>query len=105
MSKPAGADDVRRHRAEFKAMASALIGDLEGLRVVRPFRVTEFAGHQALEASYVYRIGEADVAVLAYLIPVGDRVFWVTGQASRETWDTAGRELGSAMATLQLEPV
>jgi hypothetical protein len=103
MNKAAGPGDVSRHKREFRAVAANLVEHPEGLRIMEPFGVTELAGHEALKGIYSYRVGDANVAVVAYLIPVGERAYWVTGQASRQTWESTGRILGSAIATLRLD--
>jgi hypothetical protein len=103
MSRAAKRSDLRTHAAEFKAMAAQLVGQPEGLHIVQPFRLTTLGGRPALEGEYAYRLKGTDVAAVAYLIPVHDRAYWVTGQASRQTWAAAGREIGSALATLTLD--
>ena len=57
-------------------------------------------GRPALKVEYVYRVKGADVAAVAYLVPIRDRAYWVTGQASRETWTTSGRDIGAALSTM-----
>ena len=103
MSKSAKPGDLRAHAAEFKAMAAQLAGKPEGLRIVEPFRPARLGGRPALRGEYVYRVKGADVAVVAYLVPIRNRAYWVTGQASRETWATAGRNIGSALGTMKFD--
>jgi hypothetical protein len=103
MSKSAKPGDLRAHATEFKAMAAQLAGKPEGLRIVEPFRPATLGGRPALKGAYVYRVKGADVAAVAYLVPIGDRAYWVTGQASRETWTTSGRDIGSALGTMAFD--
>lgn len=95
--------DLRAHRSDFAAMVMQLIGRPDGLKLVQRPRMDALGGHPALKAEYTSRIKGADVAAISYLVPIGDRVYWVTGQASRATWDSAGRGIGSALASMKLD--
>jgi hypothetical protein len=100
MSKKARPGDLTKFRSQFEAMAQQLIGPVDSLRITGPFKLTKLGGSPALRVEYVYKVGGADVATVAYLVPRGKRVYWVTGQAGRETWGTTGREIGAAMSTI-----
>jgi len=101
MSKVAKPGDLKKHRAEFEGMMGQLIGDPEALRLSGPSELTELGGRSALKVGYVCRVDGVDVATVAYLVPRGDRVYWVTGQASRDTWDTTGKMIGAAISTIE----
>ncbi|HTX67599.1 MAG TPA: hypothetical protein VMH50_00430 [Thermoleophilia bacterium] len=103
MSKAAAQGDLARHKVQFEAMAAQLIGKLPGLKLVAPFSLTKLGGQAALRTAYVYKAGGADVAAVAYLMPAGERVYWVTGQASKGTWPTSGRVIGASLATFSLK--
>jgi hypothetical protein len=103
MSKSAKAGDVRAHAAEFEAIAAQLAGSPEGLRVVQSFRPATLGGRPAIKGEYLYRVKGVDVAAVAYLVPIKNRAYWVTGQASRETWKTSGRNVGAALSTMEFE--
>jgi len=100
ISKTAAAGDLARREGEFRAIAMQLIGAPVGLRLVAPFEITELGGRPALKVEYVYTVKGIDVATVAYLVPSGKRVYWVTGQASRKTWTTTGRVIGGAISTI-----
>jgi len=95
--------DLRSHRSDFEAIAMQLIGRPDGLKLVQRPRMDALGGRPALKVEYISRVKGADVAAVSYLVPIGDRVYWVTGQASRETWDTVGRGIGSAMASMEFD--
>jgi hypothetical protein len=103
LSRTAKPGDLRAHRSEFEAIAAQLIGKPTALRMVKPFSLTTLGGRPALKAAYVYQVGGVDVATVAYLAPVGKRAYWVTGQASRGTWNTSGRAIGASVATFSLK--
>ena len=100
ISKPAAAGDLARREGEFRGIAMQLIGAPAGLRLVAPFEISELGDRPALKIEYVYTVKGIDVAAVAYLVPSGRRVYWVTGQASRKTWTTTGRAIGGAMSTI-----
>ena len=102
MSKPAGPGDLKKHQREFEVMARQLIGAPAGLKL-SPFRVSKLGGQPALKTEYIYKVSGTDVASVAYLVPVGKRAYWVTGQASRATWNTTGRLIGASMQTFELK--
>jgi hypothetical protein len=104
ISRSAKPGDLKKHRDEFEAMAGQLVGTPSGLQLSGPFELSELGGRPALKAEYVYKAGDADVATVAYLVPLGRRVYWITGQASRETWDTTGKAIGAAMSTIEFAP-
>jgi hypothetical protein len=103
LSRAARPGDLKKHEAEFKAIAAQLIGRPDALAMVTPLRLARLDGRQALKAEYVYRVGEVDVAAVAYLVPAGKRVYWVTGQASKGTWRSSGRVIGASMMTFALK--
>jgi hypothetical protein len=103
MNKAAGPDDLKKHKRQFAAMAAQLTGRPEGFKMVVPFTLTKLGGRPALRGAYVYKVGSVDVASVAYLMPVGDRVYWVTGQASKDTWDSSSRTIGAAISTFSLK--
>jgi hypothetical protein len=103
MSRTAKPGDLKTYRGDFENMALLLTGKPDGLKIVEPFRLTTLGGQPALKGIFTSKVNGADVATVAYLVPHGDRVYWVTGQASRQTWSTTGRELGAALATLKFE--
>jgi hypothetical protein len=103
MRPAAKTGDLRKHRDDFEAMALQLIGRPEGLRLAGPLRLGTLGKQAALRAEYAYRVAGEDVAAVAYLVPVGRRAYWVTAQASRATWDTAGRRIGAAMGSFIIQ--
>jgi hypothetical protein len=100
INKAAKPGDLKKHKAEFEAMARQLIGTPDGLKLASPFALTELGGETALRVEYVYKVSGTDVASVAYLVPLGKRVYWITGQASRATWDTTGKAIGGAISTI-----
>jgi hypothetical protein len=104
INKAAKPGDLKKHKTEFEGMARQLIGDPDALKLVAPFTLTDVGGRPALRVDYVYKVGGIDVASVAYLVPFGKRVYWITGQASRETWDTTGKVIGAAMSTIAFTP-
>jgi hypothetical protein len=104
MSKTAKPGDVRRYKSQFEAMAAELIGRPDELKRSAPFALVPFGGQTALRTTYLYKVNGTAVAAVAYLVPVGKRVYWVTGQASQGTWSTSGRGIGASLATFSLKP-
>ena len=103
MSRTAKPGDLKKFRSDFENMALQLVGKPEGLKIVQPFRLATLGGKPALKGAFTYKVGGKDVAAVAYLVPQADRIYWVTAQASRQTWATASKELGAALATLKLK--
>ncbi len=101
MNRTASRDDFREHLDEFRQMAHGLVGKRPKLRMVEPFEVAVLGGKPALRGVFSYRISGQDVAAMAYLVPVEDRAYWIVGQASRGTWDSAGRLLGSSIDSIE----
>jgi hypothetical protein len=103
LSTSAKPGDLERHKAEFEAIASQLIGKPKEVRFVAPFTLSTLGGLPALRSEYVFKVGDVDVAAVAYLLPVGDRVYWITGQTSKDTWPTSGRLISASLDTLSLK--
>jgi hypothetical protein len=103
MSRTAKPGDLKKHRGDFEHIALQLVGKPDGLNIVQPFKLTTLGGQPALKGTFTSKVNGADIATVAYLVPYGDRAYWVTAQASRQDWATAGRELGAALATVKFQ--
>lgn len=95
LNRTASSSDVGTHEADFEGIAAKLIGRPEGLQVAAPFALTKLGGVPALTTTYVFRASGQDIATIAYLVPRGKRLYWVTAQAARENWDQSGQRLSS----------
>jgi len=85
MSHSASPGDLRRYQADFQVIGEELIGEPDGLRMIRPWRLEELGGRQALVIDYGCEVAGQAVVTRAYLVPINNRVYWVTAQASDET--------------------
>jgi hypothetical protein len=103
LSKVSRPGDLKKYKADFEAIASALIGKPVGLTMVAPFVMTTLGDLPALRVDYVFKVGGTDMAAVSYLVPAGDRVFWITGQASKATWGTSGPEMAASVATFAVD--
>jgi hypothetical protein len=103
MSRTARPGDLKKFRGDFENMARELAGKLNTFKIVQPFEIAALGGRPALKGTYTHKIDGSEVATVAYLVPKDDRVYWVTAQASRQTWPAASRELGASVATLRFK--
>jgi len=102
LSKPSKPGDLKKHRSEFEAIATELIGKPSGLTLVTPFALAKLGGLPALRVDYIFKVSGTDMASVAYLVPDGDRVYWVAAQASKGTWGTSGSEMAVSLATFSV---
>jgi len=103
MSRASTAGDLKKHKADFEEIATELIGKPTGLKFISPMVLTKLGGLPALRTDYIFKVDGTDMAAVAYLVPAGDRAYWVAGQASRATWSSSGREIAVALATFSVD--
>ena len=105
LTKPATAADVKKHAADFKAIAYGLIKDLPGFTITDPLRPITLNGSKGFQVTYTYTVQGAPAGAMSYLIPKGRFAYWLTGQASRDTWGSAWSMLTPAMASFTVRPL
>jgi hypothetical protein len=92
---------IAKHTADFKALVQQLLGSNKQLHLAGPPTTVQVNGSTAFSVTYTYKLGDVDVGAMTYLIPHGDYAFVVTGQTTRDKWDSEGRTLGSMMETFR----
>jgi len=105
LTQPATAADVKTHAADFKAIAWGLIKSLPGFAVTDPLRPITLNGSKGFQVTYTYNLQGAPAGAMSYLIPKGRYAYWLTGQASKETWSSAWAKLTPAMASFTVKPI
>jgi hypothetical protein len=96
-------EQVKQSAANFRAIIGALVAKYKGLKVVQPVRYTEVGGAPAYTVMYVYKAGGTDVAAMSEALPKGKNVYWMTGQASKATWDKVRPQLVASLSSLRLQ--
>ena len=105
LTKPATAADVKKHAADFKAIAWGLIKSLPGFAVTDPLKPITLNGSKGFQVTYTYSLQGTPAGAMSYLIPKGRYAYWLTGQASKETWSSAWAKLTPSMASFTVKPL
>ena len=101
LNRAATPEAIAKHTADFKALVQQILGANKQVRLAGPPTTVQVNGSTAFSVTYTYKVGDADVGAITYLIPHGDYAFVVTGQTTRDKWETEGRTLGSMMETFR----
>jgi hypothetical protein len=105
MTKAAKPADLVKHARDFKGIAYGLIKGLPTLAVTDPFKPITVNGTKGFQITYTYSIDSTPTGAMSYLLPKGRYAYWITGQASADTWTASWSKLTPAMATLTITPV
>ncbi len=105
MTKAVKPADLAKHARDFKGIAYGLIKGLPTLAVTDPIKPITMNGTKGFQVTYTYAIDGTPTGAMSYLLPKGRYAYWVTGQASSDTWTASWSKLTPAMAAFTIEPV
>ena len=87
MSKPVKAADLVSHAGDFKVIVDGLIKDLPKLKITDAFKPVTVNGTKGFQVTYTYDAQNTEAGAMSYLLlPKGRYAYWLTGQASADTW-------------------
>jgi hypothetical protein len=96
------AAQVRKHPDAFKVVSDEIMAQLDDVTVTTALSPVEVNGAPGFSVVYRHSLNGQQVGAVSYLIPRGRYAYWVTGQATPATWDSAGEELGPSMDSFTL---
>ncbi len=106
MTKPVKATDLVSHSGDFKVIVDDLIKGLPRLKVTDAFRPVTVNGTKGFQVTYTYDSQSTKAGAMSYLLlPKGRYAYWITGQASADTWAQSWSKLTPAMASFTIVPV
>jgi hypothetical protein len=105
MTKAVKPADLVKHARDFKGIAYGLIKGLPTLAVTDPIKPITVNGTKGFQVTYTYAVDNTPTGAMSYLLPKGRYAYWITGQASSETWTAAWSKLTPAMAAFTIKPV
>ena len=108
LNKPVTEADVAEHAADFKVICGEMMVEQLGknphIAISDPFRPVTVNGTMGFQITYSYLVDGTPTGAMSYLLPKGRYVYWVTGQASANTWSMAWSMLAPAMASFAIKP-
>jgi hypothetical protein len=106
MAKPVKAADLKSHAGDFDLIVHSLIKGLPKLRITDAFRPITVNGTKGFQITYTYDAQNTEAGAMSYLLlPKGRYAYWITGQASADTWAQSWSKLTPAMASFTILPV
>jgi hypothetical protein len=106
MTKPVKATDLVSHAGDFKGIVNSLIKDLPKLKVTDPFKPITVNGTKGFQVTYTYDAQNVEAGAMSYLLlPKGSYAYWITGQASADTWSASWSKLTPAMSSFTITPL
>ena len=106
MSKTVKPADLVSHARDFKGIAASLIKDLPKLKVTDAFKPVTVNGTKGFQVTYTYDAQNTQAGAMSYLLlPKGSYAYWITGQASADTWAQSWSKLAPAMASFTILPL
>lgn len=105
LTKPVKPADVARHAGDFKVIVDGLTKGLPRFAVTDHFKPITLNGTKGFQITYTYALHNTPTGAMSYLLPKGDYAYWVTGQASADTWSAAWSKLTPTMASFTIAPV
>lgn len=92
---------VADHAADFESMLRSLLRRDKQVQFAGPPAAAQVNGTTVFSVTYTYQVGDVDVGAMTYLIPNGRYAVVITGQTTRDKWESEGRTLGSMMETFR----
>jgi hypothetical protein len=86
-------------------IAYGLIKGLPSLSVTDRFKPVAVNGTKGFQVTYSYGPHDTPTGAMSYLLVKGRYAYWITGQASSDTWSSAWSKLAPAMASLTITAV
>jgi hypothetical protein len=80
------------------------LGSQPHIAISDPFRPITVNGTLGFQITYSYLVDGTPTGAMSYLLPRGRFAYWITGQASADTWSMAWRDLAPAMASFTVKP-
>ena len=109
LNKPVTPVDVEKHAADFKIICSEMIVQQLGRRphiaISDPFKPVMINGTVGFRITYSYLVYATPTGAMSYLLLKGHYAYWITGQASADTWSKAWRDLAPVMASFTVKPI
>lgn len=105
LSKAVQPADLVTHSGDFKAIVDGLTKGLPMFAVSDPFRPITVNGTKGFQITYTYGIHSTPAGAMSYLLLKGRYAYWITGQATADTWSAAWAKLTPAMASFTIKAV
>lgn len=109
MNEAVKPSDLVRHAEDFKSIAREMIknqcGNGARVSVTGDFKPITLNGTKGFQITYTYLVHNTPAGAMSYLLLKGRYAYWITGQASADTWSTAWSKLAPAMASFTIKPV
>ena len=86
LSKAVQPADLVTHSGDFKAIVDGLTKGLPMFAVSDPFRPITVNGTKGFQITYTYGIHSTPAGAMSYLLLKGRYAYWITGQATADTW-------------------